>query len=46
MQKEVRGGKLEISKVLGSENPADLMTKILSYAEVRDRLGMMNLGVS
>ena len=34
LQKEVRDGKLEISKVIGAENPAELMTKILSYAEV------------
>ena len=30
-------------KFLGTENPADLMTKVLSLSEVVDRLGWMNL---
>ena len=30
LQKEVREGKLKVVKVLGSENPADSMTKILN----------------
>ena len=32
-----------VYKVKGDENPADLMTKILSVREVVDRLGWMNL---
>ena len=34
-------GRLEVHKV--RENPADLMTKVLSLKEVVDRLGWMNL---
>ena len=45
LQKEVRDGKLEVSKICGSQNPADLMTKILSMREIEDRLSMMNLRV-
>ena len=36
-------GRLEVHKVRGDENPADLMTKILSLKEVVDRLSWMNL---
>ena len=43
LQKEVREGRLKVNKVLGIENPADLMTKILSIREVEDRLMRMNL---
>ena len=34
LQKEVREGKVKVVKVLGSENPADLMTKILNFGEI------------
>ena len=43
LQKEVRDGKLEISKILGTENPSDLMTKILGIKDIRDRLDGMNI---
>ena len=45
LQKEVSDGLLEVSKVPGELNPADLMTKILTFGEVVDRLGWMNLRV-
>ena len=43
LQKEVREGKLRVVKVKGSENPADLMTKILNIGEIEERLRRMNL---
>eukprot|EP00973_Karenia_brevis_P035074 4838230-Karenia_brevis.AAC.1 len=43
LQKEIRDGKLEVEKVGGQENPADLMTKVLGVQEIKNRLGMMNL---
>ena len=45
LQKEVADGKLEIEKILGIENPADLMTKMLGFAEVCKRLDAMNIAV-
>ena len=45
LQKEVLEGKVLVSKVLGTENPADLMTKLLSKPEIISRLGGMNLRV-
>ena len=43
LQKEVEDGRLEIVKVLGTENPADLMTKILGVDEIKERLKRMNI---
>ena len=43
LQKEVRDGKVEVSKVRGDNNPADLMTKILCTRDIVERLNMMNL---
>ena len=43
LQAEVEQGRLEVHKVKGDQNPADLMTKVLSLGEVVDRLGWMNL---
>ena len=43
LQKEVREGRLKVVKVVGSENPADLMTKILNIGEIEERLKRMNL---
>ena len=43
LQKEVAEGKVKVFKTPGSENPADLMTKILSWGEIVARLGFMNL---
>ena len=45
IQKEVADGKLEVVKVGGDKNPADLMTKILKTKEIEDRLNMMNIAV-
>ena len=36
-------GKLVVHKILGTENPADLMTKILKWNEVMCRLGRMGI---
>ena len=43
LQKEIRDGKVEVAKIRGTENPADLMTKILTVKEVNSRLKSMNL---
>ena len=45
LQKEVLEGKVLVSKALGTENPADLMTKLLSKQEIISRLGGMNLRI-
>ena len=45
LQKEVLEGKVLVSKVAGTENPADLMTKLLGIRDVKSRLGRMNLRV-
>ena len=45
LQKEVGEGKVVVSKVLGTENPADLMTKILGKKEIVERLEGMGLRV-
>ena len=43
LQKEVSEGRVEVSKVLGTENPADLMTKVLAMGEIRERLKGMGM---
>ena len=43
LQKEIREGKVEVHKVLGTENPADLMTKISTVREIEDRLRGMSI---
>ena len=43
LQAEVERGRLEVHKVRGDQNPADLMTKILGLKEIVDRLSWMNL---
>ena len=43
LQKEMRDGLLEVIKVKGTENGADLMTKVMSLNEVIARLAMMSL---
>jgi len=45
LQKEVREGKLEISKIPGDENPSDLMTKILGMQDIKTRLQGMNISL-
>ena len=43
LQKEVRDGLVEVSKIPGSQNPADLMTKVLTLKEVEERLAMIGM---
>ena len=43
LQKEVNDGKVIVSKIPGTENPADLMTKILGISDINERLKAMNL---
>ena len=43
LQAEVERGRLVVHKVKGDQNPADLMTKVLSLGDVVDRLGWINL---
>ena len=45
LQKDVRDGLLEVVKIPGAANSADLMTKILTSKEIEDRLEMMNIKV-
>ena len=45
IQKEVAEGKVEVRKVKGDKNPADLMTKILGVREIKDRLEWMGVRV-
>ena len=45
LQKEVREGRVEVSKIPGVQNPADLMTKVLGRKEIKDRMERMNLQV-
>merc|ERR1711965_613370 len=43
LQKEVLEGKVLVSKVVGTENPADLMTKLLGVQDMKSRLESMNI---
>ena len=43
LQKEVREGRLIVSKVKGTENPADIGTQFLSVSEIVERLGFINI---
>ena len=45
LQKEVADGKLKVFKELGSNNPADLMTKILTRKEIEHRIGLMGMKI-
>ena len=45
LQKEVNEGKVEVSKVRGDLNPADLMTKVLGAREVESRLRDLSIRV-
>ena len=38
LQREVADGRLQVEKLLGVENPEDLMTKILTIREIHARL--------
>ena len=44
LQKEVATGKVKVFKTPGTENPADLMTKILSLGENVDSFGFCEFG--
>ena len=43
LQKEIREGRLETIKVLGTQNPADFMTKALSLGDITKRLTTLSL---
>ena len=43
LQEEVRNGKVKVEKILGTENPSDLMTKCLKKCEVIKRLGGLGI---
>ena len=43
LQKEVEEGKVLVDKLLGTENPVDLMTKILTGVGIEDRVKGMSL---
>ena len=43
LQREVGEGKVLVQKVPGTENPADAMTKFLSWQTLQDRLRRMSL---
>ena len=40
---EVRSGRLEVRKIPGNKNSADLMTKALPLADIREKLAEMNI---
>jgi hypothetical protein len=46
LQEEVLKGQVEVMKVKGTENPADLMTKYLGLTEIIERLAYLNLRLS
>ena len=43
LQDLVKTGVIRIRKVWGKQNPADVLTKPLSYREAMDLLGLVNL---
>ena len=43
LQKEVAEGKVVVFKTPGLDNPADLMTKVLSAPDIQKKLGLMNI---
>ena len=43
LQKEVREGMVELQKIPGDENPADLMTKFLAFKDVVIRLNGLQM---
>ena len=45
LQEEVRRGRVRVKKVLGTENPADLLTKYMKKDDIQDPAGRMNLEV-
>ena len=45
LQQEVIKGVVQVFKVLGTENPSDLMTKIVSVADIESRLKKMSIRI-
>ena len=43
IQKEVGEGKVVVSKFVGNQNPAGLMTKVFSKGEIDSRLGGLGI---
>jgi len=43
LQKEIRRGRVKVAKVLGTQNPSDLLTKYMRKGDIEDRLGRMNI---
>ena len=43
LQEAVRSGRLQIKKVAGAWNPADLMTKFLSQPEIIAKMGRLGM---
>ena len=46
LQHEVLKGSIEVQKIRGVDNPADLMTKVLNRDEIDERLGRMGIDVN
>ena len=46
LQVEGLKGLVEVMKVRGTENPADLMKKYLSITDIKERLAYLNLRLS
>ena len=46
LQQEVSDGRVVVGKVLGTENPADLLTKFLGRQDIVDRLSRLSLRLS
>ena len=45
LQEEVSEGKVEVSKIPGEENPADLMTAIVGLGYIKERLERMHINI-
>ena len=45
LQKEVAEGNIQVNKVLGEMNPADLMTKVLNLKDIKTRLADMHMSL-
>ena len=43
LQRDVGQGKVIVSKILGTENPADAMTKHMAWRDLRSRLARIGL---
>ena len=44
LQREVSEGRIQVVKVKGDHNPADLLTKVLSVQDLAGKLGLVNIG--